>query len=76
MKKSGTIMPPPAMITQSTLKKKFDVFGPNGSRGGTGMLKAGTQIHYPLDHVINDHRRHSTMINSHGNYEKRLSIMP
>jgi hypothetical protein len=67
MKKSGTIMPPPAVITQSTLKKKFDVFGQSGPKGGAGMLKAGTLIHHPLDHV-NDNRRYSTMMSFHGNY--------
>lgn len=39
------------------------------------MLKAGTLMHHPLDHV-NDNRRQSTITNFHGNYEKHLSIMP
>ena len=68
-------MPPPAVITQSTLKKKFDVGGIFGSKGGAGMLKAGTLMHHPLDHV-NDNRRNSTITNFHGNFEKHLSIMP
>jgi len=72
MKKSGTIMPPQAMMTQSTFKKKVDVGGPSGSKGGTSFLKAGTLN--PLAHGMNN--RQSTMVSDHGNYAKHLSIMP
>jgi hypothetical protein len=74
MKKSGTIMPPQAMMTQSTFKKKFDVANPSGSKGGAGFLKAGTLN--PLAHGMNNNKRQSTMISDHGNYAKHLSIMP
>ncbi len=68
MKKSGTIMPAPAVITQSTLKQIAYGGGPSGSKGGAAVLKAGTLIHNPLDHSMNDHKRHSAMTNEHGNY--------
>lgn len=73
-------MPPQAMMTQSTFKKKFDVGNPSGSiyrygsKGGAGFLKAGTLN--SLAHGMNNNKRQSTMISDHGNYAKHLSIMP
>jgi hypothetical protein len=66
MRKAETIMPSQAMMTQSTFKKKADVGGPSGSKGGAGFLKAGTLN--PIAHGMNDQKRHSTMINDHGNF--------